>query len=285
MRPVISVVIPCLNGARDLPRQLDALLAQDFDGDYEIVVADNGSTDESRDVVAGYAARDPRVRGADAGCVRGINHARNVGVRHARGAFILLCDCDDEVQPGWLAAMDRARAAGGPCVGGDLIRELPDGTVTVRESGVERSTWPDVPRPFGANCGFAREVWERIGGFDESFQGGGDESDFFYRAHLAGFPTTAVPDAAIRYVERDGVRAIARQYFNYGKGRAKLFSKFRRYGMPRPAPWRVPLVVGGAVVFILVGGRGGVQRRRGIGLVANRAGRVVGSWRERTFCV
>lgn len=285
MSTAVSVVVPCLNGADVLPRQLDALLAQDFDGEYEIIVADNGSTDASRDVVAAYTACDARVLGVDAGQVRGINHARNIGVEHARGVLVLLCDCDDEVQPGWLAAMARAHAAGSMCVGGDLIRELPDGTVTVRESGVERITWPDVPRPFGANCGFAREVWENIGGFDEAFRGGGDESDFFYRAHLAGFPTTAVPDAAIRYVERDGVRAVARQYFNYGKGRAKLFSKFRRHGMPRPAPWRLPLVVAGALVFILVGGRHGTQRRRGIGLVANRAGRVVGSWRERTFCV
>ncbi|GAA1860001.1 glycosyltransferase family 2 protein [Myceligenerans crystallogenes] len=285
MTALISVVIPCLNGARDLPRQLDALLAQEVDAAFEVVVADNGSGDGSRDVVAAYGARDARVRGVDASGVRGINHARNAGVRHARGEFVLLCDCDDEVQPGWLAAMDRARAAGHACVGGDLIRELPDGSLVARESGVERVTWPDVPRPFGANCGFRREVWERLGGFDESFKGGGDESDFFYRAHLAGYPTTAVRGAAIRYAERDGFRAIARQYFNYGKGRAKLYRKFQEHGMPRPAPWRLPLVVAGALVFILLGGRNGRQRRRGVGLLANRAGRLVGSWRERTYCV
>lgn len=285
MSPAISVVIPCLNGADDLPRQLDALLAQDYDGPVEVIVADNGSTDASREVVASFAVWDERVRGVDAGRVRGINHARNVGVEHARGQFVLLCDCDDEVQPGWLAAMGRAFAAGSPCVGGDLVRELPDGTVTGRESGVERVTWPDVPRPFGANCGFAREVWAKIGGFDESFRGGGDESDFFYRAHLEGYPTTAVPDAAVRYAERDGFRAIARQYFNYGKGRVKLYRKFAGHGMPRPAPWRLPLVVAGACVFVVLGGRDGRQRRRGVGLLANRVGRAVGSWRERTWCV
>ncbi len=62
---MISVVIPCRDGARVLAKQIDALLSQQTSAEFEIVVADNGSTDGTADLVHGYA--DPRVRVVDAG--------------------------------------------------------------------------------------------------------------------------------------------------------------------------------------------------------------------------
>lgn len=277
-----SVVIPCRDGAATLGRQLRALAAQDFAGAYEVVVADNGSRDASRAVVAAAARTDPRVRGVDAGGLPGINHARNVGVAHARGDFVLLCDADDAVTPGWLAAMDRARRAGADCVGGAVERRLPDETVVGTDPGTTTHLWR-VPRPIGANCGFARAVHDAVGGFDETLTGGGDESDFFYRAHLAGYHTVAVPDAVVVYYERERLRDLARQQFRYGRQSVRIYLRFRDAGLPRRPLRRVPVTLAGGLVRVL--SRDRLTRRVGVKRLALTAGRVAGSVREGTLFV
>ena len=58
---IVSVIIPVYNGARYLPEAVDSLLSQSF-GDFELIISDNGSTDETERIARGYAERDPRVR-------------------------------------------------------------------------------------------------------------------------------------------------------------------------------------------------------------------------------
>ncbi|HKV06504.1 MAG TPA: glycosyltransferase family A protein, partial [Thermoanaerobaculia bacterium] len=107
-RPLkLSVVIPCLNAADTLGVQLEALAGQSWPGEWEVIVADNGSTDGSREVVERYRDRLPNLRLVDASDKRGQAHARNVGAAAATGEAFLFCDADDEVAPGWLAALGR----------------------------------------------------------------------------------------------------------------------------------------------------------------------------------
>lgn len=101
----VSVVIPALNEADGIARQLRALDAQVFDSSWEVVVADNGSTDDTRSVVESFQSKHFLLRWIDASGRRGINHARNEGVAKSVGNRILLCDGDDEVEPGWLSAL------------------------------------------------------------------------------------------------------------------------------------------------------------------------------------
>src|SRR5579863_184080 len=61
--PFVSVVLPILNEERHIRACLESVLAQDYPGDrFEVIVADGGSTDGTRDIVSAVAARDPRVR-------------------------------------------------------------------------------------------------------------------------------------------------------------------------------------------------------------------------------
>ncbi len=108
--PTLSVVIPCLDAAATLPGQLAALAAQRYDAGWEVIVADNGSSDGSRAVVESFRDRLPRLGLADASDRRGRAHARNVGAAAAGGEALLFVDADDEVAPGYLAAMGAALA-------------------------------------------------------------------------------------------------------------------------------------------------------------------------------
>src|SRR5262245_51204538 len=85
--------------------QLDALLAQEGIGAYEVVVVDDGSIDDGPRKVEQAARRDHRVRLIATSGGTGPANARNIGAEHARGAAIAFCDADDVVATGWLAAL------------------------------------------------------------------------------------------------------------------------------------------------------------------------------------
>jgi hypothetical protein len=96
----VSVIIPAYNRATLLPFTLDAVLAQDPAPD-EVIVVDDGSTDDTAAVAAGYAARVRCITINNSGDLV----ARNVGLRAARGDYAAFCDSDDLWRPGFLAAM------------------------------------------------------------------------------------------------------------------------------------------------------------------------------------
>jgi glycosyltransferase involved in cell wall biosynthesis len=229
----VTVVVPCLDAGAALDEQLAALAAQDYGGGWEVIVADNGSTDGSRERVLAWRGRLPNLRVVDAAQRRGVNHARNAGVAAASGDVVLICDADDRVAPGWVAAMVAAFRSGNDLVGGFL-----------EEGGLNRSRpagghdgladWAAfLPWATGANCGFRAQVHKALGGFDEAYDaGGGDDTEFFWRAQLAGFRLGYVPDAVVHYRLRAGTRALARQYYRYGRAMPRLYRQFRVHGMP-----------------------------------------------------
>ncbi|WP_300454007.1 glycosyltransferase family A protein [Accumulibacter sp.] len=106
---VISVVVPTYNYAHLLPRALDSVLAQQA-ADVELIVVNDGSTDDSAAVLAAYAARHRCVRVAEQANA-GAAAARNRGIRLARGSHVLLLDADDELLPDALATLRRLVAA------------------------------------------------------------------------------------------------------------------------------------------------------------------------------
>ena len=101
---MISVIVPVRNGMPWLEEQLRALSEQQCEEPWEVVVADNGSTDESRLVVQEWANRAHMIRLVDASKVRGPEPPAMRGSGAAQGELLAFCDADDVVQPGWLAA-------------------------------------------------------------------------------------------------------------------------------------------------------------------------------------
>jgi glycosyltransferase involved in cell wall biosynthesis len=272
-----SVVIPCYNAAEVVGRQLSALRRQQTDFKWEIVVADNGSTDDLAQKVAEYAAGPVSVTMCDASARRGINHARNAGAQRAGGRLILLCDADDQVADGWLAEMVAALVSGATLVGGRLIRVAPDQTpLGLPEDGL-RNDLSYLPWPQGANCGFTREVYDELGGFDERYRGGGDETDFFWRAQLSGHVLAYVPRAAVLYTQRPDTGARFRQHYRYGRSHVQLFKAFSGRGMPRTSALGALRAWLTIVRGFLIGVRSPNRRRLAVAHLGQRCGRIVGS--------
>ncbi|MFD0351604.1 glycosyltransferase [Kitasatospora aburaviensis] len=223
VRPVdlVSVVIPARNAETTIAAQLEALCRQTYQGPWEVVVVENGSSDGTRALLRCWRQRMPQLRVVDCAEARGVNHARNLGCRHAHGDFVLMCDADDVVAPGWMAGLVDALRTD-PAVGGALERRLLNGPVALaarppKKSDALLDTFGFLPYPAGANCGFHRELWNRLGGFDESYRYGGDDTEFFWRAQLAGYRLAFAPHAVVHYRLRDETRAIARQFYGYGR--------------------------------------------------------------------
>jgi GT2 family glycosyltransferase len=228
------VVVPCRNAAPTLGAQLEALAGQDFSGQFEVIVADNLSTDDSSAVALAWMDRLPQLRVVPAPTV-GINAARNAGVRASSGGVIAICDADDVADRGWLTALSRAFAGGADLVGGtlDLFR-LNEGLSDRRRANRRGpgASLGFLPWAEGANMAFRRPVFDAIGGFDESYRGGGDEVDFAWRAQLAGYRLDHAPDAIVHYATRRSMAADIKQFYYYGKGHVRLYRRFATLGMP-----------------------------------------------------
>jgi glycosyltransferase involved in cell wall biosynthesis len=278
----LSVVIPCRNGAATLGKQLHALERQQSLGEWEIVVADNGSTDSTPEIVSSFVSSVVRIQRVDAGGAPGINHARNRGVRVARGRYILLCDADDIVERGWLAAMWAALAGGAELVGG-AVRRTRGGRPPSDPDARLQDGLGFLPWPYGANCGFTRSIYDELSGFDESYAYGGEETEFFWRAQLRGHYLHFVPEAVVTYLERDKPRDIFRQKFSYGRAAAQLYARFRLAGMPRSSTMRA---LGKWARMPAKAARAVLNRERQFDFIISlgfATGRLVGSWRNRVW--
>lgn len=286
----VSVIIPCFNGASTLDRQLDALSRQSTDATFEVIVSDNRSTDGSAEVARRRNSGDFTVRVVDSSELAGINHARNAGIRASNASLMLFCDVDDEVDSGWINEYWSEYRAGARLVGGSVRRVFADGTTALDlEKGLNNDL-RFLPWPTGANCGMAREVVDTCGLFNESFRGGGDEAEFFWRAQLAGYELTFVPQASVAYVQRREPRSLFRQQHMYGRSHAKLYSMFKKDGM-RPVRRFESFrgLFSGAVRIVLsalIGPRRGNHlRQHGIRQVGQMSGRIAGSIQYRVWYI
>jgi glycosyltransferase involved in cell wall biosynthesis len=157
--PQASVIVPARNAAATLPRTLEALADQEFDGAYEVIVVDDGSTDATRHIAAS-AGGNVRVLAQPAS---GPAAARNLGVAEARASSLAFCDADVFPTPRWLAAGLRALG------GADLVQGhvLPDPSAKL--GPFDRTLWItyEVGLYETANLFVSSEMFERTGGFEE----------------------------------------------------------------------------------------------------------------------
>jgi len=131
VEPLVSIIVPVYNAVANLERCVDSLVAQTHQN-LEILLVDDGSTDESGEVCDLYHVRDDRVRALH-GPNRGVSVARNIGIGASKGEFIQFVDADDVVEPNMSALL----VAGQQATNADLVVT---GYIEVEEaSGFQRS--------------------------------------------------------------------------------------------------------------------------------------------------
>ena len=102
----VSVIIPVYNTSKYLHHCLDSVLSQTF-AEFEIIIINDGSTDNSLEILREYEAKDNRIVVIDKNN-EGVSAARNCGIKVAKGEYIMFCDSDDFVTPNWIEKLYEA---------------------------------------------------------------------------------------------------------------------------------------------------------------------------------
>lgn len=194
-----SLIMPVFNGARLIREALDSALPQ-LTPDDEVIVVENGSTDNTRAIVEQYPDRRIRLLTLP---VPSLTAARNHGIRHARGEFISFLDYDDlwpagrqhglisafNAEPGSEAAMGRMRVRYDPGSEGDEARY--GGMDGQHVRGAMVSVFM-----------FHRSLLERVGPFDETLQHA-EDLDYMSRAWQAGMRCAVYDGDSLIYRRHD----------------------------------------------------------------------------------
>lgn len=208
-RPRISVIVCTYNRGPYLKRCLDSLFHQQ-PCDFETVVVNGPSTDNTEDVLASY----PAIKVVKQERLAGIGHARNLGVRAASADLVAFLDDDAVAADGWLQALLRRLESAGDIggVGGTVLSigtdevQFANGTVDVygRSKPIQPGPQPHfVPdgavfnNIIGMNSAYRKEAINRVEGFDEYFSYYYEETDLCVRVILAGYKVVHEPAAVI----------------------------------------------------------------------------------------
>lgn len=286
---LISVVVPAHNAAKHIGAQLSALATQDYGGAWEVIVADNGSTDGTRRVAESHRQSLPHLRTVDASAVKGAAHARNVGTAVSRGDAIAYADADDIVAADWLRKLVEALRHH-DFVAGRMDQQALD-VVDQPDTAVSRFTWSRLPTTldflpwgFGGNLAIRRAAFQAAGGWDETYPAVNDVP-FCWRVQLQGYPLAYVPDAVVRYRARSDLRGLARQHRAFGRQHARLYRDFRSAGAQRASAVRVVRRWARITVSVPDLFRSGDRRRAWVRLTMMSLGRIQGSVEFRVVCL
>ena len=235
--PKISVVVCVYNGAALLRECLASLAAVDYPA-LEVIVCDDGSTDESRAVAGDFPFE---VLALDR---VGLSRARNAGIDRATGDIVAFLDADAFCHPEWpyhLALSleeEGVVATGGPNLpvpGAGVTEEAvalaPGAPMEVLVGDVRAEHVP------GCNMAYERQALVDVGGFNPIYTAAGDDVDVCWKILDAGWQIGFSHAAQVRHHRRDTVRGYLRQQRGYGRAEALLAPhhrhRFNRLGQAR----------------------------------------------------
>lgn len=231
----LSVVISSRDRARELAGCLRSLVPERSEI-HEIIVADDGSVDDTAAVAAAAGCAVVRLPTRGGICV-----ARNAGAARATGEILAFIDDDTEVEPGWAATLLRAFADGPALVGGGILAPPPESLAARYRGHYEahdvqgRSGF--LPFICGANFAIRTEVFRNLGGFDEELPAS-EDLDLSFRVQLAGYKVSYAPDAALVHWPRASMAAFLRQRAHHVHGDRVVSLKYREFPFQRTKLWR-----------------------------------------------
>jgi GT2 family glycosyltransferase len=236
--PSVSVVVCTFNGAATLAECLDGLCELDYP-DYEVIVVNDGSTDDAAAIAASYPVRVISTAN------QGLSNARNAGLHAASGELIAYIDDDARPDRHWLQYLARTcvegnwAAVGGPNLAppgdgpvAECVANAPGAPTHVLLSDREAEHVP------GCNMAVRRSALLALGGFDPQFRVAGDDVDLCWRLAAAGLKIGFSPSAVVWHHRRASLRAYLRQQRAYGRAEALLERKWpEKYNGARHVRW------------------------------------------------
>jgi len=260
--PFVSIILPCRTEERYIGPCLESILATSYPPDrFEVLVVDGRSDDGTRSVVAQLAAAHPQIRLLD-NPLRITPVGLNIGLEAASGEIIVRMDAHVAYPPEYLPWLVTAlQETGADNVGGVIVTLPADNTPIARAIAVALShplgvgnsyfrigarEQRDVDTvPFGC---FRREVFDRIGMFDEDLPRGQDE-ELNFRLIQRGGRVVLLPNVLSYYYARGSLRMLARMYYQYGYFKPRVAQKVGAIMTARqlvPAVFLLSLLAAGA---------------------------------------
>jgi glycosyltransferase involved in cell wall biosynthesis len=242
--PSVSIIIPVYNGADTIAACLESLLNQTYPADaYEVIVVENGSTDDTTTIVEKYLIR---LFHSDQ---RGPAAARNLGLARSEADIVAFTDADCVADHNWLSEL--AKPYTDPEIGGVggviLAYEHADRTI-VELFSEEHSPLANfvsgenefLPHLYTANASFRRSLLNKIGGFNPNLVTA-EDVDLAWRIQLQTDVKLHFASEAIIYHHHRSTRTgLARQYRQYGFGEIVLDTMYGEYpGYPRSRWYQV----------------------------------------------
>lgn len=260
MFPMVTIAMPAFNEERYLETCIASVEAQDYPRDkIEILVADGRSTDRTREILAQLSARDPRITlidNPDRLQAAGLGHA----VRAARGEIIVRMDVHCEYAPDYVRkCVEVLERTGADNVGGAqrakaktpfqralcAALESPLGVGGARYRSADAEGFVDTVF-LGA---FRRQVFETVGLWDPHAITN-EDAELNQRILETGGQIYLSREIIVHYFPRDSLLALAKQYFRYGRGRARTLIKLGKFTNVRPAlPF---LMVAGEAILLAI---------------------------------
>ncbi len=260
--PSVSVIVPVRNEARSIEHTLRLLLTQDFpQGQYEVIVADGASTDETVPIVRRLQGEFANLKLVfNAG--RLSSAGRNTAIRHASKDVVVVVDghChvpDQNYLRNLAAAFDASGAdslgrpqpldVGNPSPFQQAVSAARSSRLGHNPDSDIFSNQPKFVAPQSTAVAYTRRVFHRIGLFDEAFDAC-EDVEFNERVHAAGLTCYFTPAVKIVYEPRGNFRSLFHQLSRYGLGRARLaFKHPHSLSLPALVPplWAVWVILGG----------------------------------------
>lgn len=258
--PSVSVVLPVLNEAAHIEFTMSDLLSQDYEGVIEVVVADGGSTDRTREILDRLAADSPRVRVIDNPRRRqafGLNDAATV----ARGEVLVRADGHSRYSLDYVSKSVVALGETGGAVGGRMNPVGYDRFSSAVAAAMNSPLTIGPARFHHANSreevdtvylgAFAKSDFEAVGGIRAFPSGSSEDADFYFRWRRSGRKVYVDPKIRSTYTPRNTIGQLWRQYWRYGQGKSEMLWANGRFPSRRPL---APLaLVMGLLMLTLVG--------------------------------
>lgn len=224
---MISIVIPVYNGAKTIASCLEALFNQTVPrSKYEVIVVDDGSTDETRHIIRAYDVR------LLVQSNKGPAAARNLGVKRAKGEIILFTDADCAPSRDWIERMI-APFANREIVGVKGVYKTRQKELVARFVQIEyedkydkmrKDKYIDFVDTYSA--GYRKTVLVENGGFDPAFpKASGEDVEFSYRLAQKGYKMVFAPQAVVYHHHVDSIGEYLRRKYYIGYWRVMMYRK------------------------------------------------------------